>query len=495
MFERFAQGEFGLVRCDGFPKRAPYPQNADTAGQDVRDQPAAEDADDVPLASAQPRQGNQQHQNPDGVKQRSREGFVQSRQEETAIAMHFHHAIAERDNADIGNQGAGHLGILGKGPRHPASAQEERYRHQRSVTEGEPGSDFMGLMHPVYPLSAEILADKGRQRDAQGHRHHEGEHLDAAGRTDGRDGFMAEPAENPDDDRIGNGHENHTQNAGHGEITDAAEAGPPAAEVKVPPPQQAMLFTEQVNHPGRRDALGDDRSQGRPAHAQSRAAEIPEHHNRVKNDVEHRTDNHHPTGRFGISHGNQDAVAQHGQRHRHRAKVPDAHILADKGQRFFVSSQQSKCRCYEYIPADGHDHRYRQYQQHAVGDEPAGAGLIVAADGVRHQGGYARADAPCHTRQQHHHGKGKTHRRQRQGSHPGDEPGVGKAVGVHGERPGQHGQRHGKQRANNAFTDQHRHTIYLSMTLFYCCLSGLTPRGRTIAVEHIKRPSPFAVKS
>ncbi len=105
-------------------------------------------------------------------------------------------------------------------------------------------------------------------------------------------------------------------------------------------------------------------------------------------------------------------------------------------------------------------------------DEADGVRVVVASDRVRHQRRDPGADAVGDAGQQHDDGEGEPHRGQRKRPQAGDEPRVRQVVCVHGERAGQHRERHAKQRTPNAFPDQDGHGRLLHVAWPH---SGHTP--------------------
>ena len=79
------------------------PKEAETPRREIRYQPSEKYAPDTKPMGAQDGEGYQEHQDADGVENHGGYGHLQPSQDESAIAMRFHHAVTEGDDADIGH--------------------------------------------------------------------------------------------------------------------------------------------------------------------------------------------------------------------------------------------------------------------------------------------------------------------------------------------------------------------------------------------------------
>ena len=86
--------------------------------------------------------------------------FVYSREEKSAVPVDFHHAVPERDGADVENEDVRNVRVTGEEPGDKGRCQEKQAGDGEAVDKCEPhraGFRFVNAIEPSRPVRTPSL--------------------------------------------------------------------------------------------------------------------------------------------------------------------------------------------------------------------------------------------------------------------------------------------------------------------------------------------------
>lgn len=451
-----------LLQCS--LRRLPYhsiedgkgPEEADGTGENVGGDASPEDAGKAKEGIAKVGEGNDQADDSNDVERGRLEGLANAVEKEAVVAMDFHHAVADGDDFKVVGQDFNDGFIFAEEVGEGTRAEPKDDSDEEAKTESEDRAVELALFHSIETLRPVVLADKGNEGDAEGHRDHEGKHLDATGGPDGGNSGFSMPGHNEGDDGTGDRHQDVAQPTGQADVEDFLPRTPHLAPDGTLKSDQLVALVQNPDH---EKAPERTRNQGRKrssADAKGGKAGEAKDHDGIEDDVDQRTGHHDQTRTDRISCRADDIGRHHGKHHKGDAEIPDRHVLADQRHHFRFGPQHSE----NWIdrqepPGRDHDHD-QQSENQRVGGYSLGRHLIVAPERVRDRRRSSHPQTPRQADQQHDDGKRESHRRQRTGPELRHKPGVGQVEGVHREGPAQHRNPHPEEGGQNRALREHR---------------------------------------
>lgn len=193
---------------------------ADSSGKNVGDQPGGEERFERMQIERQQRQRNHQPENAQRVQPRRHGGTAAAGEEESRIAVDFDHAESPWNNVHAERHDLLHIAVRREEAHQHRGREEVDHRHRQQKQEREAHRKTAADADAAVEPGAVVLADHGKQRNAERHREDESDHFKPSGRGGRGDGGVAEGGGDPRDDRRTDRHHQHADGGGDGEPDD-----------------------------------------------------------------------------------------------------------------------------------------------------------------------------------------------------------------------------------------------------------------------------------
>ena len=152
-------------------------------------------------------------------------------------------------------------------------------------------------------------------------------------------------------------------------------------------PQNGLAPREEPQNPHRAHRLTQNGGNGRPGHAHVK----DENENGVEDNVDHRADDRGQHTGSGEALGGDEGVHAHHDQHEHAAKDIDSSVLNGVGKRHVAAAEQPDKRWQCPVEHSGQNHRQKQQNGKAVGNDLFGGVPVALAHGDGRPGCAARS--------------------------------------------------------------------------------------------------------
>ena len=146
---------------------------ADGSGQNVGNEAAPEEPQDLVEPEGQESEGNGQYDDAKDIEERAAQGLAAACQEEAGVAVDLEEAEAPGNDVKAVAHKIADRRIVGELMCEGVGDESYDDRDDEKVQPGEKVGDFVDLLKPVVGFGAEVLSHHGGKAEAHGHWDHE----------------------------------------------------------------------------------------------------------------------------------------------------------------------------------------------------------------------------------------------------------------------------------------------------------------------------------